>query len=75
MNQEYIIDRFEGEFAICELPSGAHENYPIEQLPKGVKEGDLLIREGDRFVIDREKTEQRRRTISMLQRKLKGKER
>ena len=37
-----IIDRFEGDFAIIELPNGQMIDCPKELLPDNVKEGNIL---------------------------------
>lgn len=38
----YIIDRFEGEFAVVELEDKSFIDMPIELVPEGAKEGDIL---------------------------------
>ncbi|WP_455714825.1 DUF3006 domain-containing protein [Anaerosporobacter sp.] len=38
----YIIDRFEGSFAICEQENGSFITIPRFHLPKEVKEGDCI---------------------------------
>lgn len=37
-----IIDRFEGDFAVVELDDKGFINMPIELVPQGAKEGDIL---------------------------------
>lgn len=37
-----IIDRFEGDIAVVELPSGTMINCPKELLPDNAKEGSIL---------------------------------
>lgn len=37
-----IIDRFEGGFAVCELPDGGFENLPRAFLPEGAAEGAVI---------------------------------
>lgn len=37
-----IIDRFEGEFAVVELEDKSFIDMPIELVPEGAKEGDIL---------------------------------
>ena len=39
----FIIDRFEGNFAVVELDNGKTENLPKALLPTGAKEGDCII--------------------------------
>lgn len=37
-----IIDRFEGDFAVVELDDKGLINMPIELVPEGAKEGDVI---------------------------------
>lgn len=61
-----VIDRFEDGFAVLELESGKVVNVPVEIIPEGAKEGDVLLIE-----IDRQETENRQRRIKNLFEKLK----
>ena len=38
----FIIDRFEGDFAVVELSDGTFENLPRTLLPESAKEGDCI---------------------------------
>ena len=61
MNKKnFIIDRIEPPWAVLETPDGNNLNFPLNLLPEGVKEGDVLKFDID---IDREATEQRIRKI------------
>ena len=42
-NMKFIIDRFEGDFAVVELDNGNFENMPKTFLPQNAKEGDCII--------------------------------
>ncbi len=46
------IDRFEGEFAVCELENMTFANLPIAFLPEGAVEGSKLS-----IMLDAEQTE------------------
>jgi hypothetical protein len=61
-----VLDRFEGEYAICE--NEAEEMIKIEKckLPAGVVEGDVLIVDGDNIIIDRDETQKRKVRIEKL---------
>ena len=39
---KFTIDRFEGKFAVVELPNGEKIDCPKAMLPDGSKEGDVL---------------------------------
>ena len=64
-----IIDRFEGETAVCESENG------FLSLPKGkilgeAKEGDVLIPKGEQFIVDKEETNRRREEAAAKLKKL-----
>lgn len=64
---DIIIDRFEGDFAVCERQAdGKMIDIPREQLPKDVKEGDYLTIEGDQVTIRPEKRREREARIQKL---------
>lgn len=52
-----VIDRFEGDFAVAVTLSGESFNIKIENLPKGIKEGDVIIISDKKIDIDKEETE------------------
>jgi hypothetical protein len=60
------IDRFEGEYAVCEKPDRAMLNIKKNRLPTGVKEGDVLVIEGDVIRIDSGSTANRKKAIRNL---------
>ncbi len=43
MDLKYTIDRFEGDYAVCEASDQRMVDIPFEELPKNVLEGDILI--------------------------------
>jgi len=61
-----VIDRFEGKFAVLELENGKVVDVPIDIIPQGAKEGDVLLIE-----IDKKETENRQKRINQLFEKLK----
>ena len=61
-----IIDRFEGDFAVCEDENRKMLNIEKTRLPEGVKEGDVLIFQGDKLVIDHDETKRRRERIKKM---------
>ena len=65
----YVLDRFEGEYAVCCGDSG---NIDIERvrLPKGARIGDTLVVDGGKISIDRAETLARRKRIAELAAKL-----
>jgi hypothetical protein len=61
-----IIDRFEGDFAVCEKADRTMLNVKRETLPPDAKEGDALIIEGDTISIDIANTEKRKNIVRKL---------
>ncbi|MGI6357917.1 MAG: DUF3006 domain-containing protein [Bacillota bacterium] len=64
-----IIDRFEGEFAVCER-DGEMINIPRHLIPGGAQEGDVLQETPDGYVVDEEATAVRRKRIVALMKDL-----
>lgn len=58
---KYIIDRFEGEFAVCELEDMSMVNVPKKALPQEAREGDSIL-----VTIDSAETEDRKEDIKKL---------
>lgn len=61
-----IVDRFEGNYALCEKEDGTIMNVEKDRLPKGAKEGDVLILEGESIFIDNNATLERKKYIEEL---------
>ncbi len=45
--KKFIIDRFEGNYAICETEDKSFVSIPKYKLPLDCKEGDCLIQDAD----------------------------
>lgn len=65
-NHTYIIDRFEGEFAVCERDDLKFENIEKIKLPKGVNEGDVISFDGEKYIKNVEKTNDKKKYIEDL---------
>jgi pyruvate kinase len=61
-----IIDRFEGEYAVCEKEDREMMDIKRDSLPKEAKEGDVLYIEDDKIIVDVEETEKRKKEIEEL---------
>lgn len=60
MTGRWIIDRFEGDFALLENHETLEvKEFPRTDLPKSAKEGDVLIRNGGGLRLDLGETEAR----------------
>ena len=65
------IDRFEGDYAVCEQSGGELTDILSALLPPGAKEGDILALHSDgRLELDPEETARRRAAVLELQKKL-----
>jgi exoribonuclease R len=58
---KYIIDRFEGNFAVVELKNKRLVNIPREAIPEKAKEGDVV-----RVEIDESETQRRKHEIDEM---------
>jgi len=58
---KFIIDRFEGNYAVVELENKIIINVPRSMLPKESKEGSVIS-----IVVDQEETEKRKNNIKKL---------
>lgn len=62
-----IIDRFEGEYAICEQGDQTMVTIKRDRIPKEAKPGDvLLVETGRPIVVDQDETDSRKKNIEKL---------
>lgn len=61
-----VIDRFEGEYAVCEKDDRTMIKLKKNEIPLTAKEGDVLIIEAGSIILDEEETEKRKREIERL---------
>ena len=66
---KFIIDRFEGEFAVLEKENGGTTDVLKSEIPDG-KEGDIVIFENDVYTIDKAETQKRKEMIAEKMKKL-----
>jgi hypothetical protein len=62
----FILDRFEGEYAVCENEMKETLNIKKDRIPADAKEGDVLIVRSNEITIDKEETEKRKTEIEKL---------
>lgn len=65
-----IVDRIQGEQAVCEDTSCKEVTVLLTQIEQGVKEGDCLFLCEQYYKIDHEETQRRRNANALLLRKL-----
>ncbi len=61
-----VIDRFEGQFAVCESEDKSIIDIEINKLPEGAKEGDVLFVEGESITINNEATKMRKKKLQKM---------
>ena len=63
-----IVDRITGNIAVLEKEDMSHVELDISVLPKGTKEGSVIVYENGVYSMDSAAEEERRKTISAKQR-------
>ncbi|KPU43035.1 hypothetical protein OXPF_34670 [Oxobacter pfennigii] len=61
-----IIDRFEGNYAIVEMPGRKMVDIEISKIPAGVKAEDVINIADDKISIDATETSKRKKRIEEL---------
>jgi hypothetical protein len=61
-----IVDRIEGELAVCEKGDRSTIDIPLNELPVEVQAGDVLIIEEGKVSIDKSETQNRKERINKL---------
>jgi len=69
---QYIIDRIEGDLAVCEREDGSLEHILMYELPEGVREGSVLACEDGAWVLDTQAEAERRKRLFERQEGLFG---
>lgn len=67
---QYIIDRFEGDFAICETEKMEFIEIHKSKIPVSAKEGDVLVKENNAYRISENRTAERKKCIDEKLKKL-----
>ena len=71
--KKIIIDRFEGDIAVCECEDCSMINIQKSRLPKGVRVGNiLLIDENENIKIDVQEELRRKEQILRMQQQIFG---
>ncbi len=63
---QYIIDRIEEKYAICEDENKNIIEIELKELPTSIKEGDVISKESDRYIILESETKKLREEIEEL---------
>lgn len=72
---KYSIDIIEENIAVCEGDDGNVLKLKLDELPKGTREGDIIEKTENGFIIDADETQLRRKKMAEMQRNIFGKKR
>lgn len=61
-----IIDRFEGDYAVCEREDKTMMDIERSKLPEGAKEGSVLLVDGNNISLDENETLERSKHIKKM---------
>lgn len=64
--EEFIVDRIEDEYLVLETSEGKRLDINNNKVVGEAKEGDILIKENNIYVLDIERTQKRRDSIRKL---------
>lgn len=64
--RKYILDRLEGNYAILENEDGSMIEINIDDIKGQFKEGDILIKEDKKFIVNKNLGEERREKIKKM---------
>ena len=63
---KYIIDRFEGDMAVCEDEGMNHTDIHKSRLPEGIHEGDAFEIDGNGLITPVDDLERKRRIAEKM---------
>jgi hypothetical protein len=70
LNMKVVIDRFEGNFAVCEKENRQMIDIARSKIPYMAQAGDVLNISDDIITIDAEATEERKKRIEEISKDL-----
>ena len=66
-NSTFSVDRFEGNFAVCEnRETGEIINIPLSELPENCKSGSILKFENGKYILDLEETKKEQEIVKNM---------
>ena len=70
---KYAVDRIEEDIVVLEnIKTGEILEVSISNLPKGIHEGSILVKDNDKFLIDLDTEKERRESLRERLERLKG---
>lgn len=71
----YSVERIEENIVVCEADDGNILKLKLDELPRGTREGDIIEKRENGFIIDADETKLRRKKMAEMQRNIFGKKR
>ena len=71
--ERLTVDRTEEGIAVLEKEDMSHISLPLSAFDFAVKEGDILLFDGEKYIKDQETADKRRQKLLLMQKKLKEK--
>ncbi|MDD6462908.1 MAG: DUF3006 domain-containing protein [Clostridiaceae bacterium] len=72
---KYSVERIEENVALCEDDLGKTVKLRLDELPENIREGDIIEKTENGFIIDADETQLRRKKMAEMQRNIFGKKR
>lgn len=69
--EKLTVDRIVGDIAVLEKEDKCHIEVSLSEIGLDIKEGSVLIFDGDRYSADKVSEEERRRKLFEMQERLK----
>lgn len=69
--EKLTVDRIVGDIAVLEKEDKSHIEVSLSEIGLDIKEGSVLIFDGDRYSADKVSEEERRRKLFEMQERLK----
>ena len=62
---KYSVDRIEGTIAIIQdIDDATKKEVDLAELPKEIKDGDIVVYEDNKYTLDQATTQERKKTIN-----------
>lgn len=58
-----VVDRIEGDFAVCEMQDGTMSDIPLSDIPAEATEGSVLFESDGKWIVDKQEEEEKRERI------------
>lgn len=69
--EKLIVDRIVGDIAVLEKDDRSHIEVPVDEIGFLIKEGSILLFDGEKYSADKESEDTRRKKLFEMQQKLK----